>query len=251
MLKISVITPSLNQGRFIVKTIESVLNQNYPNFEHIIIDAGSKDDTLLILKKYPHLKWISEPDKGPADAINKGFNLANGEIFCWINADDYYESDIFYEVVDIFSTDDKTELLFGNLTFINEEGSIISRDKTYRFDKDYLLNICADVVRQPCSFFKSSLLKLVNGLNICTKMAFDYELFIKMLEYTQPKFVNKNYAYFRDYSTNLTHSNIRKQAMEIFKISRFNGGKLFSPLNLTNIKKYLFPINYTKNKYSV
>src|SRR5205085_4919715 len=94
-VKISIITPSYNQGRFIRDTIESVLNQNYPNFEHIVIDAVSNDNTVEILKEYPHLKWISEKDKGAADAINKGMKMATGEITTWLNSDDYFEQNIF------------------------------------------------------------------------------------------------------------------------------------------------------------
>ncbi len=101
-LKFSIVTPSLNQGRFIRDTIESVLNQNYQNFEHIVIDGGSNDDTINILKEYAHLKWTSEKDNGPTDAINKGFKLATGDIFTWLNSDDYFEKNIFKDVVKEF-----------------------------------------------------------------------------------------------------------------------------------------------------
>lgn len=88
MLKISVVTVSFNQGRFIRQNIESVLNQGYTNFEHVIIDGGSTDETVSILKEYPHLNWVSEKDKGQSDGLNKGFRKATGEIIVWINSDD-------------------------------------------------------------------------------------------------------------------------------------------------------------------
>src|SRR5919202_749944 len=87
---VSVVTPSLNQGRYIEETIRSVLEQDYPRVEHIVVDGGSTDETLDVLRRYPHLRWVSEPDRGQADAVNKGFRIARGEIFGWLNADDLY-----------------------------------------------------------------------------------------------------------------------------------------------------------------
>ncbi len=98
--KISVITPSLNQGKFVERCIQSVLNQAYPNFEHIIIDGGSSDETLETLNQYPHLKWVSESDKGQAHAINKGIAMAEGEILAWLNSDDAYTVGAFVAVAE-------------------------------------------------------------------------------------------------------------------------------------------------------
>ncbi len=96
--KISVITVSFNQGEFIRQNIESVLAQNYENFEHLIIDGGSTDNTLEILRQYPHLKWTSKPDRGQSDALNQGFERAEGDIIAWLNSDDWYAPGIFHEV---------------------------------------------------------------------------------------------------------------------------------------------------------
>ena len=83
---VSVVTPSLNQGQYIEEAIQSVLAQDYPRVEHIVVDGGSSDETLEILRRFPHLRWLSEPDDGQASAINKGFHMASGEIFAWLNA---------------------------------------------------------------------------------------------------------------------------------------------------------------------
>ncbi|GEM_PF-6690656 len=101
-LKISVITPSLNAGEYIERAIESVLDQHYPNFEHIVIDAQSTDNTLEILRRYPHLKWISEPDTGQSNAMNKGFALASGDIIVILNHDDYFIPNAFHSVIPYF-----------------------------------------------------------------------------------------------------------------------------------------------------
>jgi len=100
--KITIVTPSFNQGNFIDENIQSVLTQNYPNFEHIIIDGGSIDGTVDILKKYSHLKWVSEPDRGQASALNKGFRMATGDVIGWLNSDDSYLPGTFEVVARAF-----------------------------------------------------------------------------------------------------------------------------------------------------
>ena len=100
--RLSIITPSLNRARYIEEAIESVLRQNYSDIEHIIIDGGSTDGTFEILARYPHLKTISEPDNGMYDALNKGLNIATGEIVGFLNSDDVYAENIFLLVVKQF-----------------------------------------------------------------------------------------------------------------------------------------------------
>ena len=133
-LKFSIITPSFNQGRFIADAIESVASQKYSNLEHIIIDAQSTDETKNVVDGYSHLshlKWISEPDDGQTDAINKGFKLASGDIVAWLNADDYYDelsSEPWYSVGenDIFPEEFR-RFLIGNKTV---------RDLFFKFHDD-------------------------------------------------------------------------------------------------------------------
>ena len=98
-MKISIITPSFNQGKYIEQTILSVLNQSYKNFEHIICDGGSTDGTVDVLKKYKHLIWVSEEDEGQSDALSKALSMSSGDIIGWINSDDYYYSDDIFEYV--------------------------------------------------------------------------------------------------------------------------------------------------------
>ncbi|MBP7435874.1 MAG: glycosyltransferase [Bacteroidales bacterium] len=110
--RVSIITPSYNQGQFIEKTILSVLNQNYHNFEHIIVDGGSIDNTLEILKKYPYLIWISEPDKGQSDTFNKGLKVSSGEIIGWLNSDDMYKQNIFSGIVKYFDEEPDIDVIY-------------------------------------------------------------------------------------------------------------------------------------------
>lgn len=112
-MKFSIITPSLNQGEYIEQCILSVLEQNYNDFEHIIIDGGSTDDTITILKKYHHLKWISEKDKGQSNALNKGFLISCGEIIGWLNCDEKYLPNTFTKIDNYFQKE-SIDVLYGN-----------------------------------------------------------------------------------------------------------------------------------------
>ena len=114
--KISIITPSFNQGEYIEKTITSILDQNYPNLEYIIMDGGSSDNTIEIIKKYEGkiTFWLSEPDKGQTDAINKGFEKCTGDIITWLCSDDYYEPKVLFEIEKVFRENPEINLVCGN-----------------------------------------------------------------------------------------------------------------------------------------
>lgn len=128
-MKISVLTPSYNSAAFIEKSIQSVLDQQFSDFEHIVVDGKSTDGTVEILKKYPHLKWISEKDKGQSDAMNKAFAMSSGELIVYLNADDYFEPEVFGFVADYFKETPACDVLVGNLVnrFINSEREFITR----------------------------------------------------------------------------------------------------------------------------
>ena len=164
--KISVLTPSYNMGQFIEENILSVLNQNYKNFEHIIIDGGSTDNTVEILKKYPHLKWVSEPDKGQSDAYNKGLKMVTGDLVLCLNADDYLlNNTVFEKVVEAINNTENREkysAYMGNIYVCNENGEYIgkmkNRNRDYTFDD--LLNKLP-VVIHPGTFFNHQVLQKV------------------------------------------------------------------------------------------
>ena len=102
-MKISILTPSFNSAQYIERAIKSVMDQNYDDWEHIVVDGGSNDGTVEILKKYTHIKWISEPDRGQSDAMNKAFAMSRGDIIGYLNADDTYEPNIFKIIVEYFN----------------------------------------------------------------------------------------------------------------------------------------------------
>lgn len=123
--KISIVTPSYNCGRFIRQCIDSVLAQDYPNFEHIIIDGASKDDTVEVLKSYSHLRWISEPDSGEAEALNKALALSTGDVVGWLNSDDYYTPGALQRVGEEFGLPVRHHVIYGNTIYIDEVGNFM------------------------------------------------------------------------------------------------------------------------------
>jgi glycosyltransferase involved in cell wall biosynthesis len=243
--KISIVTPSYNQGEYIRSTVESVLNQNYSDFEHIIIDNCSDDNTLSIIKEYPHLTVISEKDKGAADAINKGMNIAKGEVCAWLNSDDYYEENTFADIGNAF-IDKSIDLLYGNITFIYpEENNRIDKIMVKPYAAYELIHNTADSIRQAGIFFRKKLFEEVGGLDESLKLVFDYDLLIKMLQTGKQIYLNKNLAYQRMYKGTLSQKNIRKQAMEILRVSRRHGAKFNDKIILKSvIRKYLLPWMY-------
>ena len=165
--KISLITPSYNQGQFIEQTIDSVLSQNYPNLEYIIIDGGSTDETVEIIKKYEkHLKyWLSEPDRGHCHAINKGLKHCTGNIFNWLNSDDYYEPGTLLKVADSFMENNNIHLVGGRerafLSDTNETQSIYEGTK---IDGDVYELIYQGIIDQPATFWKMNIIRQLGEL---------------------------------------------------------------------------------------
>lgn len=176
--KISIVTPSFNQGEFIEEAIQSVISQNYDNFEHIIIDACSTDYTLHILKKYSHLIWISEPDKGQSDALNKGFVKATGDWILWLNADDVLMPHAFDKVVTKINVNKDWTVIHGNVRFFYDKTKELFRNQY--FAKFNHLNTVFRVVTPPSTgtFFNAKFLKQ-NLLDIDFHYMMDTEWYMR------------------------------------------------------------------------
>lgn len=197
--KISVITPSFNQAGFIEQTIRSVQNQDYPNFEHIIIDGGSTDGTIEILKKYSHLKWISEKDKGQSDALNKGFKKATGDIIAWVNSDDWYEPGTFYSAVRFFQENPDKNIVMGNCNLVDENGNIFDRVINYERGFEELKNykVSRSIPTQPAILFRKKLLAESGLLDISLKYVMDYDLWMRLAKKNRFFHINKTFANYR------------------------------------------------------
>jgi glycosyltransferase involved in cell wall biosynthesis len=173
-MKISIVTPSYNQGQFIEEAILSVLNQGYEDFEHIVIDAGSTDETIGILRKYAHLNWVSEPDKGQSDALNKGFKKAKGDIVGWLNADDVYLPGAFKVVEENFKIN-SFDALYGNYSLINKHGNVTRSIITQNSSKWMSLFYC--YIPSTTFFFKRSIIESGLLIDQDFHIAMDKEFF--------------------------------------------------------------------------
>jgi glycosyltransferase involved in cell wall biosynthesis len=180
----SVITPSWNQAKFLKGCIESVLNQNDPDFEHWVFDNCSEDDTAGIATAYPHLKFVREKDRGQSDAVNKGFRAVSGEIVCWLNSDDEYASEAFAELRRAFSNPE-TMVVFGDVRQIGYDGAgdVVGRGRFER--REDLVRWWSGAVKlhQPAVFFRRSVLDRVGLLREDLHYAMDYEFWWRMSEF--------------------------------------------------------------------
>ncbi|KJU81525.1 Glycosyl transferase, family 2 domain protein [Candidatus Magnetobacterium bavaricum] len=180
--RISVITPTLNQGRYIEHTIQSVIAQDYPNFEHIVIDGGSTDGTLDVLRRYPHLKWISEKDNGQADALNKGIARASGDIIAWINSDDYYCHNAFHTIAKTFEMNPLTNIVLGQTLYLfeNTMSGYISRNRGLTFEE--IIRYWDDfaIPSQPSVFFKAGILDETGLFDASLHYTMDFDMWLRM-----------------------------------------------------------------------
>lgn len=195
----SIITPSFNQGKYIEQTILSVLNQNYSNLEYIIIDGGSTDGTVDIIKKYAqHLKyWISEKDNGQAAALNKGLKHCTGEIFNWINSDDYLEEGALLKVANMFQKN-KCDVVAGSVCNFNEEGEVNKTINSNLEINEYLKEDIGLIYHQPAVWLRLDHIKEVGNFNEILHFCFDQEYMMRyLLRFDDVYYLQDVLAYFR------------------------------------------------------
>jgi glycosyltransferase involved in cell wall biosynthesis len=208
--KISIITPVYNQVDYIEEAIKSVLNQNYPNIEYIIVDGGSTDGTSDIIRKYESqiFKWISEPDKGMYDALNKGFDMSTGEIMAWLNSDDIYFNDTFSKISEIFVLFPEVKWLQGLPTCIDERGRVVSVSDLKVWSKyDYYLKNYG-WIQQESVFWRRELWNKSGGqLSLNYKYAGDLELWTRFFRYENLYSARFPLSAFRYRSSNQLSSN--------------------------------------------
>lgn len=178
--KVSVVTPSFNQGNFIEQTILSVLNQDYSNIEYIVIDGGSKDSTVDVIKKYERkIKyWISEKDNGQTDAINKGLKLATGDILCYLNSDDLLLPGAISFVVDLFQERPEVDIIYGCTKMVDQNRNILLERHDNDFDFSMLL-YGINYIQQPSTFWKLRVTQAIGYFDESLHYNMDYEYWLR------------------------------------------------------------------------
>jgi glycosyltransferase involved in cell wall biosynthesis len=235
--KISVVTPTYNQGRYIEATIRSVLDQEYPNLEYIIMDGGSTDGTMEVIKKYSeHLAyWVSEPDGGQTDALIKGFDRASGEILCWLNSDDLFESLTLQEVGETFTRHPDWQVVYGDELAIDTDGHPFALKKEipyYRFIWMYDFNY----IPQASTFWRRSIYEEVGGLDPKMNLAMDADLWARFAERTTLHHVPRVWSRFR-YHPEAKTSRLAAKSSEEYALIR---GRYLSdePTWLRRLKRF-------------
>lgn len=202
--KISIVTPSFNQGEYLESTIRSVLEQGYPAVEYIVADGGSTDGSCEVLRRYESriADWFSERDDGQADAIDKGFSRATGEVLAWLNSDDTYLPGALSTVMKEFMDDPSLDVVYGDLIVVNSDGAFVDDWKVTDFDMRACIYLDRGIL-QPAAFWRRSAFEAVGGLNTQLQFAMDLDLFLRMaLRGLRFKHVRQPLATFRVSGTN-------------------------------------------------
>ena len=229
-MKISIVTPSLNQGQFIERTIVSVLNQKGAfDLEYIIVDGGSEDDSLSIIRKYEdRLRWVSEKDRGQSDAINKGFQIASGDILAWLNSDDTYASGALAAVVKAYR-ERPFMWCFGNCRNIDENDreirKLITKYKIFESKRySYKRLLSKDFISQPAVFFTRNVYQEMGPLDLNCHYSMDYDYWLRIGKKYSPVYINKFLANFRWQKGSKNSENYKRAALETYLTAKRHGG---------------------------
>jgi len=238
--KVSIITPSYNQGQFLEASIRSVLEQDYPNIEYIVVDGGSKDNSVEIIKKYQDRLawWVSEKDKGHADALNKGFSHATGQIQAWLNSDDIYFPHAVSEAVDILKNRSKVGMVYGEADLIDESGARVGQFASKQTSYRQMLRGSVHIP-QATTFFRADIWRQVGTLNLSLFFGFDYDLWVRIAKVSQVLYVPKSWAKFRIHGAGKTIINDDRCYPDMLRVLEREGGSWFSLLRLRMITRKL------------
>jgi glycosyltransferase involved in cell wall biosynthesis len=244
--RITIVTPSLNQGAYLGEAIDSVIRQSYPNVEHLIVESGSSDSTSDVLARYvdaTHLRVIEDlPPRGQSHAVNSGLREATGEIIGWLNADDRYADGAFAAAVTAL-TAGEGDLVFGNWDVIDAHSHVVATHTAPAYDLDEQLNGVNRSIAQPTVFFRRSLLDRIGYLDESLDYVMDYDLWLRAAQETRFVRVDRVLAQFRHHGESKTVTEWPRFFREARQVARRNGGPFFS----TALRRRFLSLQWLRN----
>lgn len=246
---VSIVTPSYNQARFLDETMKSVLDQDYPNLEYLVVDGGSTDDSLEIIQRYASRLawWVSEPDSGQTDAINKGFSHAKGDILAWLNSDDIYQPGAISEAVAFLVENPEVGMVYGDVNFIDENGKVIGKFAARQTDYRRLRRGYVHIPQQ-AAFFRADLWRQVGPLDPSFYFAMDYDLWVRLAKITRLVYYPRLWANFRLHGSGKTIAADDRCWPEMLRVHYREGG---SWLAWIVIKAKIRPWIYSKLPFNI
>lgn len=222
---VSIVTPSFNQAQFLEETILSVLGQDYPNLEYLIVDGGSTDGSLEIIRRYADRLawWVSEPDSGQTEALNKGFAHARGEIFAWLNSDDTYLPQAVSEAVQYLQNHAEVGLVYGDASFIDERGRVLGKFPARQTDYRRLRRGYVHIPQQ-AAFFRAELWRRVGPLDASFYFAMDYDLWVRIARIAKIVYLPRLWANFRLHGSAKTIAADERCWPEMLRVHYREGG---------------------------
>jgi glycosyltransferase involved in cell wall biosynthesis len=225
MTLVSIITPSFNQARYLEQTIQSVLGQDHPRIEYLVIDGASTDGSVEVIKKYADKLawWVSEKDSGQADAINKGLARATGDIIAWLNSDDYYLPGAVSSAVRVFEENPDAVLVYGDMLAVDENGDTFNMLKYRQITLQDLL--CFQIIGQPAVFFRRSVLEKAGLLDSTFHFLLDHHLWIRIAQHGRILHADQTWAAARYHAEAKNRAKAAEFGREAFRILAWAEGQ--------------------------
>lgn len=239
---VSIVTPSFNQAGFLEEAIHSVLDQDYPNLEYIIIDGGSTDGSQKLIQKYADrlVYWVSESDRGQTDAINKGFARARGDILAWLNSDDRYRPGAVREAVSFLRENSQVGMVYGDANLVDEVGNVMGKFPAAQTDYRRLRRGYVHIPQQS-AFFRAELWRKVGPLDPGFYFAMDYDLWVRLAKSAPIIYHPRLWADFRLHSSGKSTISDERCWPEMLRVHFREGGSRFSWLYfMSKVRPWLY-----------